>query len=166
MKNKIFMYLFIFTLLLLLFQFINSKNIFDDSNLKVASYEKQVERYKDSIVGLRDNIADLSHFSIDGNDPALTYFEDKGYRVDDLLPLIKDGLYRQNEFKGEQHPLVPYASSEGRRMQINTVRILNHKWIIADFSDGQFWGELFLTYYIDENSQLKYNLEESFLYPL
>ncbi len=69
-----------------------------------------------------------------------------------------------NEVKG-QHPLIPYASSEGR-MMINTVKFLNHKWIIADFSDGEFWGELFLTYQISDDKQLTFNLVESFLYPM
>ena len=64
-----------------------------------------------------------------------------------------------------QHPIVPYASSEGRRMMINTVKLLNHKWIIADFSDGEYWGEVFITYEITEDKQLKFNLVESFLYP-
>jgi len=50
-------------------------------------------------------------------------------------------------------------------MLINTVKLLNHKWIIADFSDGDFWGELFIAYEINENSELKFSLIDSFLYP-
>jgi hypothetical protein len=61
---------------------------------------------------------------------------------------------------------VPYASSEGRKILINTVKMLNHKWIIADFSDGEFWGEILLTYEITADKQLKFTLVESFLYPL
>lgn len=163
MKNKIFMYLFIFTLLILLFQFMSSKQIFDDSNKKVASYKAQTEKYKDSIVKLNNKINDLALFDIEWNDPALSYFEDSGYNVSQLLPLIKDGLYQQNETKG-QHPLIPYASSEGNRMQINSIRILNHKWIICNFTDGEFSGELFIKYFIDDNSQLEYIVEDSFLY--
>ena len=53
----------------------------------------------------------------------------------------------------------------GRKMMINTVKLLNHKWIIADFSDGEYWGEIFLTYEITEDKELKFNLVEYFLYP-
>jgi len=49
--------------------------------------------------------------------------------------------------------------------KINKIKVLNHKWIIADFSDGEFWGEIFLTYEITEDRQVKFNLVESFLYP-
>lgn len=165
MKNRIFMYLFIFSLLLLLFQFINSKNIFDDSNEKVANYKEQVVKYKDSIGALNDKVDDLSLFSMEGNESAITYFLNQGYKVDDLLPIVRDQLYSLNEAKGE-HPLVPYASSEGNRMLISSVRIVNHKWILANFTDGQFNGEMFVTYELNEVGELKFRLAESFLYPL
>jgi hypothetical protein len=53
----------------------------------------------------------------------------------------------------------------GGKMLINSIRLLNHKWIIANFSDGKYWGELFMTYEITEDEQLKFNVIESFLYP-
>ncbi|AEH02472.1 hypothetical protein Lacal_2631 [Lacinutrix sp. 5H-3-7-4] len=166
MKNRIFMYLFIFSLLLILFQYMNSKNIFDDSNRKVANSEKRIKKYQDSILKLNDEITDLSYFNFDSNEKSYFYFQDQGYDVDQLLKAIEDGIYAQNIFEGDQHPLVPYGSSEGNRMQINIVRILNHKWIIADFTDGQFEGELFITYDINEKGELKYNVAKSFLYPI
>ena len=81
-----------------------------------------------------------------------------------MIPFIKDELYKLNTVKGE-HPIIPYGSSEGRKMLINTVKMLNHKWIVADFSDGEFWGEIFLTYEITQDRNLKFQLIESFLYP-
>ena len=48
---------------------------------------------------------------------------------------------------------------------INTVKLLNHKWIIADFSDGVFWGELLLTYEVHDDSTVRFQVVESFLYP-
>ena len=164
MKQKIFMYLFVFSILLVLFQYVNSKRVFEDMDRKLDGYKAQLERCKDSITILQDDILDLSHFNLERNEDAITYFENKGYDVTELIPLIKDELYKLNEIKGE-HPMIPYASSEGRRMMINTVKLLNHKWIIADFSDGQYWGEIFLTYQITDDKQLVFNLAESFLYP-
>ena len=164
MKQRIFMYLFIFSILLVLFQYINSKRIFEDQNKKLENYQTRLELLKDSINTLESDIMDMSHFNLERNEDAISYFENKGYNIDELIPLIKDELYKLNEVKGE-HPLVPYASSEGRKMLINTVKLLNHKWIIADFSDGEFWGEIFLTYEIIDSKELKFNLVEYFLYP-
>ncbi|MFD0988629.1 hydrolase [Mariniflexile jejuense] len=165
MKQKIFMYLFVFSILLVLFQYVNSKRVFEDMNHKLDGYKAQLTRSKDSIAVLQNENLELSHFNLERNEDAISYFENKGYNVSELIPMIKDELYKLNEGKGE-HPIIPYGSEEGRRMMINTVKLLNHKWIIADFSDGQFWGELFLTYEITEEKELKFTLAESFLYPL
>ena len=164
MKKRIFMYLFAFTILLVLFQYVNAKRVFEDMNNKLEGYKLKSEKYKDSVVTLQNDILNLSHFNLDRNEDALSYFEKDGYNVSELIPFIKDELYKLNVVKGE-HPMIPYASSEGRKMLINTVKILNHKWIIADFSDGEYWGEIFITYYITEDKELKFNLVESFLYP-
>ena len=164
MKQRIFMYLFVFSVLLILFQYVNSKRVFEDMNNKIGDYKTQSQKYKDSILVLQDDILNISHFNLDRNEDAISYFENDGYDVSELIPFIKDQLYALNEVKGE-HPIIPYGSSEGRRMLINTIKMLNHKWIIADFSDGEYWGEIFLTYEITEDKQLKFNLVESFLYP-
>ncbi|MBU2951985.1 hydrolase [Tamlana agarivorans] len=165
MKQKIFMYLFVFASLLVLFQYVNAKNVFEDIDKKLVSSRTQLKKYKDSVAVLHDEILKVSHFNLDRNEDAITYFENEGYKIDELIPFIKDELYKLNEVKGE-HPLIPYASSEGRKMMLNTVKLLNHKWIIVDFSDGEFWGELLLTYEIIEDKELKFNLVEHFLYPL
>ncbi|WP_242204643.1 hydrolase [Aestuariivivens insulae] len=164
MKQKIFMYLFVFLLLLVLFQYVNSKRVFEDLNNRLENYTVANTKYKDSIVNLQDEILNLSYFDIEGNEDALTYFENDGHNVAELIPYIKDELYKLNEVKGE-HPLVPYASGDGKKMLINTVKILNHKWIIANFSDGDYWGELFLTYFVNPDKTVEFNLVESFLYP-
>ena len=165
MKNRIFMYLFIFSLLLVVFQYVNSKNIIESYDDK---YELSLEKhliYQDTISNLRDQILTLSEFKLDETEAALTYFEERGFNVTELIPFIKDEIYELNVMKGEEHPLIPYASMSGGKMLINSIRLLNHKWIIANFSDGRYWGELFLTYEITEDEQLKFRLIESFLYP-
>lgn len=165
MKQRIFMYLFVFSLLLALFLYVNAKRMIEVESKKSTTLSNELVKYKDSVATLQNEVMYLSHFNLERNEDAISYFEDKGYNIDELIPLIKDELYKLNEAKGE-HPMIPYASSEGRRMMINTVKLLNHKWIVADFSDGEFWGELFLTYEITDTNELKFNLRESFLYPL
>ncbi|GAL90608.1 hypothetical protein [Jejuia pallidilutea] len=164
MKRRIFMYLFVFTLLLVVFQYANAKRIFENQNRKLDSANSKVSALKDSLIILQDQILNLSHFNLERNEDAISYFEKDGYDVSELIPLIKDAIYSTNEFKG-QHPVVPYASSEGRKMLINTVKLLNHKWIIADFSDGEYWGEVFVAYYINDDKTVEFNTVESFLYP-
>lgn len=165
MKNRIFMYLFIFALLLVVFQYVNSKNILEDYEKKLANKEVKFEKYADTINNLRDRVLALSEFSIEESEPALSYFEELGYSVDELIPMIKEELYELNLVKGE-HPLIPYPSLSGGKMLIDTIRILNHKWVITNFSDGKYWGELFLTYDISEDKKVTFTRIESFIYPV
>jgi hypothetical protein len=164
MKQRIFMYLFVFAVLLIIFQYANAKRIFGDQNKRLTSANAKIERLTDSIKTLEDKVLYSSHFKFENNEDAISYFERDGYSAKDVMSTVKDAIYSTNETKG-QHPIVPYASSEGRKILINTVKLLNHKWIIADFSDGEFWGEVFLTYRILENGKIEFNLVESFLYP-
>lgn len=164
MKKKIFMYLFVFAILLIVFQYANAKRIFDDQNRRLENYKTKSEKLADSLSVLQDEIFRLSHFDLERNEDALSYFEDDGYDVSTLIPTIKDAIYSTNEVKG-QHPIVPYASPEGKKMLINTVKLLNHKWFIADFSDGVYWGEVVVNYYVNEDKTVDFEVAESFLYP-
>jgi len=158
------MYLFVFSILLVLFQYVNAKRVFEDMNNKLENYKTLSKKYKDSVGVLQNDILEVSHFNLDRNEDAISYFEADGYKIDELIPFIKDELYKLNEVKGE-HPIIPYASSEGRKMLINTVKLLNHKWVIADFSDGEYWGEVLLRFYINDDKTIDFELAESFLYP-
>ena len=164
MKQRIFMYLFVFTLLLVIFQYANAKRIFEQQEKKLSTTHAETQALTDSISALKNELQSLSHFNLERNEDALSYFERDGYNVNELIPAIKDEIYSLNEVEG-QHPLVPYASSEGRKLLINTVKLLNHKWGIADFSDGEYWGEIFFRYYVNEDKTVEFNLVESFLYP-
>lgn len=164
MKSRIFMYLFIFSLLLILFLFMNSKSIIEDYDKNLSKMEAKAVVYEDSIKTLKDENFELMRFSLEFNDDAMSYFEDQGYKISELIPFIKDELYKLNVYEGDDHPLVPYASMTGNKMMINSIRLLNNRWIIADFSDGKYWGEMIMTYEITDKQELKFKLLDYLLY--
>jgi len=159
------MYLFVFSVLLIVFQYVNSKNIIDKYEKDIKIYKTKISEKEKAIINLEEENFELNYFNIDRNEDALTYFEAQGYDTEELIPAIIDGLYTMNNYEGDEHPLVPYVSMTDSKLLINKVRVLNHKWIVANFTDGKYWGEIFLTYSIDENNDLKYKLVEHFLYP-
>jgi len=163
MKSRLFMYLFIFSLLMAIFIYVNSKNILNTYEVDINRLKEQQITYKDSIESLFDENLDLLYFNLSNNDDALTYFENDGIDTNKIEDFIKDKIYTLNETKGE-HPLIPFESIDSK-MGINKIRLLNHKWIIADFSDGTYWGELFITYQISKERELTFTLVESFIYP-
>ena len=48
---------------------------------------------------------------------------------------------------------------------INKVKVLNHKWIIANFSNGSLWGELLIEFNIDEDDNIIFKTIDKLLYP-
>lgn len=165
MKNRIFMYLFIFTFLLVIFQFVNSKNIIEDYDKKLTNYMEKNTSLRDSIRLMEDEKAlDIYTFKFDTNDDAMIYWEKQGFQISEFVPFIKDELMNLNIYDTEDHPLVPYASMTDKKMLIDQIRMLNHKWIIASFTDGTYWGEMLLTYEIEDRKNLKFRVVESTIY--
>ena len=59
---------------------------------------------------------------------------------------------------------MPFANANGQ-WRINRIKFLNHRWVIADCSDGSAWGELWIEYFFDQEGQLDLTVESSVLYP-
>jgi len=144
---------------------VNSKHILESYEVDINKAKERVEQYKDSIVSKNETIAEMRLFDLEYDDEALDYFEDQGYNSLELIPFIKDELYKLNAYKGDDHPIVPYVSMTNNRMLINSIRLMNHKWLVANFSDGKHWGQMFLTYELIDGKELKFKLEQSFMYP-
>jgi hypothetical protein len=43
--------------------------------------------------------------------------------------------------------------------------VINHRWIIADFSDGENWGEVLLKYFVKENNTFTFEINQSLMFP-
>ena len=167
MKSKIFLYLFIFALLFILFQFMNGKKAKESYDAKIENLEerlKEQQEAKDLVIDSLTNLnMDLTYFSLDSDEEAIAYFEEQGYNAKKLELTIIDQIIGQNKAGGD-NPIVPFVGMEGN-MAVNKVRLLNHKWIIADFTDGVYWGQLFIIYEVRDDGVVDFEVEKSFLYP-
>lgn len=56
MKNRIFMYLFVFAMLFVVFQYVNSKNILDNYEEEITKCDANLTTYKDSVRVLNQEI--------------------------------------------------------------------------------------------------------------
>lgn len=149
MKSKIFLYLFVFTALLALFLFVNGNNAMKSQQKKLLNAAERSYVLKDSIQKLLNQNEELIRFTLKGNTDAQEYFDD--LYIDSLELYLKDKVYEYNEIKGD-NPLIPYEGMEGD-MKINSINILNHRWMIAEFSDGKYWGEVLLRYFYDNDTR-------------
>lgn len=169
MRRNIFLYLFLFAALWIVYQFVYNKSYSDNAEKRITTAETKLAQ-KDSLIktanarvsAIDDKIADIEYFTLLGNANAKDYFDNDDLDVTDLNPKVLDGLYALNTTAGNK--LISF-SGDGRPFQINRAQILNHRWIIADFSDGKNWGEILIAYFINENGSVDYETVESLMYP-
>jgi len=169
MKKQLFLYLFLLTALLLLFVFVNTKKDIKAYEVKVEKLENRLEEkvnaYQDTIANLRIEAIELGDFSLIEDAYAIEHLYKEGVDFKELIPHIEDQLISLNLEEGG-NPLVPFAAMYGDRMMINSMKMLNHKWIIADFSDGKYWGQILIACTYNEDKTISFNTKESFLYPI
>lgn len=141
----------------------NEKKIFEIQEKKIESLTEKLIRSNDSILMLNDQIMELNYFTLEGNENAMSYLESFGYESKDVEELVTNEIYDQNLIEGD-NPLVPFEGIDGS-MKINKLKFMNHKWIQADFTDGTYWGEMLLEYFVDEKGSLNLTTIASLLYP-
>src|SRR5690606_5224339 len=107
-------------------------------------------------------IFDANYFTLRNNDNAQNYLED--YSIEKLIPKIEANLMDLND-NPEGNPLVDFGKIDDKKFIINKIEVLNHRWIIADFSNGELWGEVLLQYFVEEDESLDFKIIQSTLYP-
>ena len=160
MKNKIFLYLFVFAALLALFQFVSGNNMQKALSADVNQLQTEVQELKDSLQTMQLKVLDMQYFTLENNDDALAYYDHLD--LDDPSQYIQDKLLETNEKSGD-NPLIPYEGMESD-FKINKIKVLNHKWILADFSDGKYWGDLIIKYELKDDLSVDFTLAEHLLY--
>lgn len=163
MRSKIFLYLFIFMFLFTVFIYVNDKKILDAKEVQIENLKGRLAEADIQNEVLSNKNYGLNYFSMDQNEAAISYFEDQGINAEELTRNLEDEIISRNR-ANQDNELVPFEGMQGV-MRINKVKVLNHKWIIADFTDGKFWGELLISYDVDEDNTLQFITEKSFLYP-
>ena len=149
----------------------NEKKIFEKQENKIEIQRNIISDLKNELLILKDSLEVLSnenlscnYFTLQGNENAVSYIEKLGFESLEIESQVSEYMYDQNLVK-EKNYLIPYEGMNGK-MKINKIKFLNHKWIIADFTDGRYWGEMILEYYVTKKNKIELNQISSLLYPL
>ena len=86
MKRTLFMYLFLFTLLFVIFQYMNEKKISEKQENKIEKQRNTISKLKNELLTLKDSLEVLSnenlscnYFTLQGNENAMSYVEKLGF---------------------------------------------------------------------------------------
>ena len=164
MKKSLLLYAFILTVLLNIFTYMfYSKEV----DFEQKRYEKTTKKLRDSIALISNQLNEANYFSLEKNENAQNYFDsensEKTIQYEKLIPYVTEKLLDFNsDPKG--NPYVGQDKIGANKFIINKVKILNHRWIIADFSDGEIWGEVLLKYFVNEDQSISFEVNQSLLY--
>ena len=164
MKKSFLLYLSIVALLFNVFTYMYFKKelAFEQNKNKTAKakFDKRLNE-------ANAKLAEANYFSLENNDNAQNYFNPdsatKTIQIEKLIPFVTEKLLDYNgNPKGN-----PYTGQEqfgSNKFVINKVKILNHRWIIPDYSDGEYWGEVLIKYFINSDETVSFEVNQSILY--
>ena len=164
MKKSLFLYLFILSVLMNIFTYMyySKKNIFDETQFKTTN-----TKLKDSLTSISAKLDDANYFALENNQNAQDYLNSgegiKNISYEKLIPLVKEKLMDLNE-NPKGNPYTGQDQIGAQKFIINKAKVLNHRWVIADFSDGEYWGEVLLKYFVNEDESITFETVQSVLY--
>lgn len=165
MKKSLLLYLFILALLFNVFTY-----AYFSKNLKFENerYTQLDKKLRDSLEITKEALGEANYFALETNQNAQDYFEDKKtgefLAHEKLIPFVKEQLISFND-KPEGNPYVGMEKMSQQKFIINKAKVLNHRWIIAEFTDGTLWGEAIIKYFINDDKSVSFEVAETVLYP-
>jgi hypothetical protein len=159
MKKSILLYVAITAILLNIFTYMYFKQQKAQDDLLYKNLEK---KYAETV----SKIDDAAYFSLENNQKAQDYFNNdttNPINYEQLIPAVTNKLLSFNDDK-KGNKYVGHDQLGEMKFIINKVKILNHRWIIADFNDGQLWGEVLLKYFVAPNGDISFEVIQSVLY--
>ncbi|TDP58312.1 hypothetical protein [Flavobacterium dankookense] len=159
MKKSLFLYLFIIAVLMNVFtyKYFASKGLDEVNTLKIEN-----KKLKDSTLVMYNKSIDDNSFSLEFNDRAQNYLNQNNLAA--FSEKVKQALLAYNDDPAG-NKYVDQGKVGEQKFIINKLKILNHRWIIADYSNGELWGEVLIKYFVEEDQSITFQTMDSYLYP-
>jgi len=161
--KKTFMYLFILSLLFNVFTYMYySKKV----DFEETRYKKNTTSLKDSLNSVSNQLSDANYFTLEKNQNAQNYFATGITTPIDyvkLIPELENKLMSFNDLP-DGNPYTGQQKLGTQKFIINKLKVLNHRWIVADYSDGEYWGEVFIKYFVNEDGTFSFEVIQSLIY--
>jgi hypothetical protein len=160
MKKSLFLYLFIIAVLMNVFTY---KYFASKDSDEINKLKNENKKLNDSTLVMFNESVDAKSFTLEFNDRAQNYLEGQG-EIAAFSEKVKQALLAYND-DAAGNKYIDQSKIGEQKFIINSMKILNHRWIIADYSNGELWGEVLIKYFINEDQSISFETIESYLYP-
>jgi hypothetical protein len=138
---------------------VNSTKILEGKETEVQKVKTQLKTSRDSLMQLSNS----NYFALESDEDAQEYFFSNNLDYQKVAVKVKEDLIVLNENKNGNQ-LVPYEPIDGKSFIVNTSKILNHRWLIAEFSNGDLWGQILVKYFVSADRPTEFETVETVLY--
>lgn len=138
----------------------------ESSEQKDATIEPKSAEFTTVVDSLTNVIHDINAFSLENNDRAQNYLFESS-KINDIPAFaekVKQALLAYND-SPEGNKYTDQVKMGDQKFIINSVKLLNHRWIIANYSNGELWGEVMLKYFVDDKGAISFEIMNTYLYP-
>jgi hypothetical protein len=164
MQKSLSLYIYILLVLMSVFTFMyfNKKLSFESerSAKVIAKMKKEVESSKTKVI-------EANYFSLENNENAQNYFNPantkENIQMEIFIPRVTEKLLDFNADR-EGNRYVGQDKMGENKFVINKVKLLNQRWIIADFSNGEYWGEALIKYFVNDDETISFETFQSLLH--
>jgi len=153
------MYLFIFSLLINVFLYVNSNKILKSKDAEVIILKENMKAANVAI----DSLKASDYFSIETDQDAQDYFYNKNLDYPKVMAKVNEDLVSLNANKNG-NKLVPYEPLDGKPFLINKAKMLNHRWIVAEYSNTDLWGQVLIKYFYNDDKPTDFETVETVMY--
>jgi hypothetical protein len=121
---------------------------------------------KNHLKTARDSVSQLAnanYFALESDEDAQEYFYKSNLDYQKVAYKVKEDLIALNQNKNG-NKLVPYEPIDDKPFIVNTSKILNHRWLIAEFSNGDLWGQILVKYFVSADKPTEFETVETLIY--
>lgn len=154
MRRQLYIYLVIFLILTNTFTYMYYKK-----NAELFAKRENNTINKKVMDSLKTEIFKANLFTLENNQMAIDYFENKKtgeyLEANQIKEMIQNSLYETKE-KNTINKLIDLENMSDKPFMFDSFRVINHRWVVADFTDGTHFGEVFLKYFIEEDNTVTF----------
>jgi len=164
MKQSLLLYLFILSLVFTIFTYAYYSKQVAFQNSQIENLTKKLQSNETEF---NSKLQKANYFSLENNEKAQNYFTsnpDQNKAISRLITSLKQVLLEFNE-NPNGNPYTGQKKLGANKFIINKIKVINHRWIIADFTDGENYGEVLLKYFVKEDYTFTFEINQSLLFP-